>query len=622
MKKRILASCISIAIATSLITGCNIADKINDIKEVTNSENAQVDRNNNENEQSAKDEKTVLDNLIDENVVESSGDSNPDNGTENKDTDNTTNPDDSSEQSSMKQTISGAPTYKIISKKYNTRYDGDVKFPDDDGNCKDYSDGILYKGTKQTIMMDDEWESIYPALYKTLKDEAQKEMESFDKWADQTTSEAKGQYEDCAQNGYSFYGPFSDEDELMVKRSDSIVFSVYSYNSEYTGGVHGMYGANGQNYDVESGKKLDIGDVVTVPESELNKIILEKLHEIEEYEGQFSLAEDSGLSDYKYNAVFDLDSGVYEYEYKWYFAGDGLHIIFNPYEIASYADGMQDIVIGYEEHDGLIADKYIPKDSNGFCMKENIFLIDEKYDSDQQSLHFRYVHSANDPEDDDLLYGDDFGLALANGKYAYTDSGFCINENTTLEAYRIGTTDGKEYIYVIIPDVNDYYKLHVFDITGDDVKFAGTQWYHYMEERLDGGFRVEPIQSDPYNLRFGDVMGIFGTFTCYSNYEVGADGLPVKISDDYKIVWKSEDAYSKSDIKADIVNEDGTTAEGDVTVPSGSHFIPYRTDGEKYIDCMLDDGRIARLYYISVDYPVQLQEGEIDDLFDGLIYAG
>ena len=61
MKKRILASCISIAIATSMITGCNIADKINDIKEVTNSENAQVDRNNNENEQAAKDEKTVLD---------------------------------------------------------------------------------------------------------------------------------------------------------------------------------------------------------------------------------------------------------------------------------------------------------------------------------------------------------------------------------------------------------------------------------------------------------------------------------------------------------------------------------------------------------------------------------
>ena len=43
---------------------------------------------------------------------------------------------------------------------------------------------------------------------------------------------------------------------------------------------------------------------------------------------------------------------------------------------------------------------------------------------------------------------------------------------------------------------------------------------------------------------------------------------------------------------------------------------------EANITRQLDDGRFIRINYTSMTYPVQIDGVDIDDLFDGLMYAG
>ena len=68
---------------------------------------------------------------------------------------------------------------------------------------------------------------------------------------------------------------------------------------------------------------------------------------------------------------------------------------------------------------------------------------------------------------------------------------------------------------------------------------------------------------------------------------------------------------------ADEFNE-----QGEETVEAGEHFLPIRTDNSSFVDRRLDDGRLVRLKITKTDYPVQIDGENVDDLFEGLVYAG
>ncbi|SEL50350.1 Protein of unknown function [Butyrivibrio sp. ob235] len=623
-KMRSFGTMMSLVLTASMISGCSIANPQEQIDAV-------VDSGESENSDTQTEEQVKVDtkdgigssehtNILsgDDGSQDAPGFFSDETGSEKED-----NTDEklSSDQSVNTAYTVGGPTYKLVTKEYSIKYDGDVTFPENNENSKDYSNGILFEGVTQSVLMDEEWKDIYPELYKTLYDQTQNVIDKADGWANSTAEEAKAQYEDSAQNGYSFFGPFENTDDYSIKRSDNTVLSIYCFNYEFTGGAHGIYGASGQTFDVESGKELDLGDVVTFSEEQLNEIILSKLHEIEEYEGQFSMAEDS-LKNYRYNAEFDVNSDTHEYKYIWYMAGDGIHIIFNVYEIASYADGMQDIVIGYEEYPGLVESRFIPEENTSYCRREDIPVWKKGYDSDIHYIHYNYYPTDYDDMDDEMISAEDLELVMENGSSAKIGGGFSIRRDRGLKSYRVGTPEGREYIYVIIPIENDYYYLNVFDITDGSVTYVGDQGFHYLEESIYGGFDIDTLYSNPDNMHFGQVLNSLGTYTCYGSYKVGKNGMPELVSKEFHIAWKSEEAYSKTKLSADIVGEDGTVLQSGVTLPVGTHVIPYKTDGETYIDCKLDDDRIVRFTYTSFEYPASLKEGEVDELFEGLQYAG
>ena len=53
-----------------------------------------------------------------------------------------------------------------------------------------------------------------------------------------------------------------------------------------------------------------------------------------------------------------------------------------------------------------------------------------------------------------------------------------------------------------------------------------------------------------------------------------------------------------------------------------STYYQLDTDLKTYVDCALEDGRYIRIYYTSMDYPATIYDEPIDDLFEGITYAG
>ncbi len=619
MNKRIVTYLLCTAMTASMISGCGLADKLGETGKENGTTDAQadtgddflsiIDKNKTSEADNAKEAKedTVAD--ATEEPSESTGEA-------------TDSEEETSETVESKVSYKWeAPSFRITRKSFSQKYDGDAKFDESNENSKDYSNGVLYEGDFAFIYVDEESAAKYPALYKNINEAAEKSFKFTEDSVEETIKDAKEQYETSAKEGYSYFGPYYDHCEITVKRADNTVVSIYDWGDNYMGGAHGMYGAGGTNYDAQTGELLDISDVIDVTKEELDEIIKKKLLETQEYDNQF-VSLDENLKDYKFNPVNDSENNIFELGYKWYFAHDGLHIIFNVYELASYADGMQDIVIGYTEYPGTIKDKFIPASNAPDCQNGNLMFVKEGKDSDMDYLHFRYTPLAGMEEYDDWIYAESFELVL-NGKSAKADTGFNVPSDYNFETYKITTMDGKEYVYYINPTDNDYCELLVFDITGGDVKYVGRQHYHYFEDfDYEKGTETEPLYSNPYNMHFGSVGDAFGTYTCYTSYEVGDDGMPVQISDEYKFSWKTEDAVSTAEIKGDEVDENGKVINAGVTILAGTHFVPLRTDEKTYMDFTIDGGKIIRLTYTSFDYPAALPEGNIDDLFEGLIYAG
>ena len=78
---------------------------------------------------------------------------------------------------------------------------------------------------------------------------------------------------------------------------------------------------------------------------------------------------------------------------------------------------------------------------------------------------------------------------------------------------------------------------------------------------------------------------------------------------------------SKKDIHLDRVDEKGNVTKKNVTVPSGSTFDLYRTDGEKVLDARLKDGSLVR-FIVEGTYPALIDGVNAEDLFEELFYAG
>lgn len=194
----------------------------------------------------------------------------------------------------------------------------------------------------------------YSALAGTLAQnnrEAEKQAEEdFD-----TISEAAEEgYEESKQIGGTFAG-YVMEKRITVTRADAKIFSYRTDSYENTGGAHPMSGSVGASYDSQTGKKLQLSDVVSDKNGLYDKLI-EKLEAFSEENGGEVLFD--GYQDMVRSQVDeDLIEGTdTKAELQWTLSDTGMTVYFNPYDVAPYAAGQITIELPYAENEALFTD--------------------------------------------------------------------------------------------------------------------------------------------------------------------------------------------------------------------------------------------------------------------------
>lgn len=148
--------------------------------------------------------------------------------------------------------------------------------------------------------------------------------------------------EEYHEEAYYMEGSVTCEVDLSYynDRYIGLLWSGYDY---YSGAAHGMPYTDFRLYDRETGEELYLDDILASSEEELNAIVtrmFEERHdgdEIWEW-GLEYISENAGfLEDHH------LKAGAY------YLTEEGLVYYFGAYEVASYAEGMPEVLIPYDE---------------------------------------------------------------------------------------------------------------------------------------------------------------------------------------------------------------------------------------------------------------------------------
>ncbi len=159
--------------------------------------------------------------------------------------------------------------------------------------------------------------------------------------------------------------PYSNESTLSVSRADSVLFSIATTNSSWYGGAHPYSYQTACNYDSQSGRKLELADLVTDGEA-FYDLLHETLSSHEYKEGFFDDWEDTLRIEYY---------GEDDARLNWRAENDGILIWFNQYDLGPYALGPVSVKFAAADHPGLIRAEYFPE---GLSAPEGVSSADEE----------------------------------------------------------------------------------------------------------------------------------------------------------------------------------------------------------------------------------------------------
>ena len=169
-------------------------------------------------------------------------------------------------------------------------------------------------------------------------------------------TEAEDSYNYMVTNGYgeNFF-MFSAERSYSVARNDGRVLTLLCNDYSYLGGAHGGYGTRAYCFDVSSGELLTLADL-GADEAALHALLKEKILDLAANDADIQERIDGFIPDGEWES--SLEALIREGS--WYFDHEGIRIFSDLYEISSYAAGMIEFKIPYDELGDLIYSRFLP----------------------------------------------------------------------------------------------------------------------------------------------------------------------------------------------------------------------------------------------------------------------
>ncbi|MBR1552961.1 MAG: DUF3298 domain-containing protein, partial [Schwartzia sp.] len=240
--------------------------------------------------------------------------------------------------------------------------------------------------------------------------------------------QAKADRAERRASGASFFPCYESRNHVFVRRADTLVVSLLEDGSSYEGGVHGMYGVVGRNFDAKTGRELALDDVFT-DRNGLAGAIEAQLRR--DYPGA-SFMESGGVG-----MAEMVDRMAKDGTLVWTLDPCGATFYFNPYLIGSYAEGIFTVTRLVDEQPGLFAEKYrrAPK---SYCMELRPYLPVRTTFADGSGTSVNVTTT-------------DGGVRVMAGGVAVDDRG----EASDLRPVIVSLADGRRYLYVDAIDAGD-----------------------------------------------------------------------------------------------------------------------------------------------------------------------
>ena len=463
----------------------------------------------------------------------------------------------------------------------------------------------------------------YPELEKVLK----KRNEDLDKSLRDEMEESLGYAAEYNETWDSTEG-FWDNSYCYVQRADDDVFSYAVVADSFQGGAHGYVGTGGYNYDPKTGKEYKLSDIIK-DEEELKKVLIKKLNE--NYSADIEWFEDLEKTFSQYGDNSD-------YQFNWFIEPYGVTFVFNPYELAAYAYGAQEVTISFDEDADLFTGK-VGKAENGYAMRfpmYDVLSVDVDGDGKQDRIQVAPEYDYDSYDSYTHTYNYEGLNVVLNGK-SLTDKEGAAGYSWDYILYLVCDKNGKYYIYVDTTGDNDWETLIVYSLSDGGVK--------KVDELSGNGIRVSVEDDemegwgaalfDPSYFEMGQrcdtISSVYGT----RFYHISDDGEPVPETD-YITITSDLTLKSSIELEAEYLGEteDITMNAAELkstgtkeTLPAGTEFKLWRSDCETYTDCLVggDNGtyKVYRLYHEVNSEGFRTINGvELEDCFESLFFAG
>ncbi|MDE6639260.1 MAG: DUF3298 domain-containing protein [Acetatifactor sp.] len=151
--------------------------------------------------------------------------------------------------------------------------------------------------------------------------------------------ESEAESEDAEEEEWTFYRYYTSEFS-EISYFDNHYLSFYQSEDDYQGGMHGMLYRIGYTFDLQTGARLVLEDIIASNEEELKDIVTKY------FEKEILANPDPG---YYWSDAPDTVREWTDLESDFYLTDKGIRFYFGPYALASFAAGFQEITVPYEE---------------------------------------------------------------------------------------------------------------------------------------------------------------------------------------------------------------------------------------------------------------------------------
>lgn len=359
---------------------------------------------------------------------------------------------------------------------------------------------LLVSGTCELpVVLPAKNQEVPKALQTALKDWCAEQEEDFWETAEQYKEDAMGYCEIREASGGlegEFYG-CSIESRIVYTRVDAAVLSFCQNYSDYDCGPHGNYWYEGVTFRVKDGKRLELKDLLK-EDADFSEFCTRA--------GDYCIqAVKEGYREELYENYETIIRESFEEEGNWYLDAAGIMMIYDPYEIGSYAMGPVFVTLPYEEFADLLKPEY--RDFAGEGTAELPLDTEAEIELTQDTGE-RVRLWIEETQIDDVW---DFDLWIQVGEQKEK-----MDDMARIgSAYILRRQDGRIFLLFDADMASDDYITYLYEITDGILRKTG---------ETDRICSIEPGYVNPGELKLRTRVELLGTYSAKVDYQITEDG--------------------------------------------------------------------------------------------------